>query len=316
MAALSIERLAALSRRLGGQTFVNSLNTLNYAANKTHESESAGVFRDRELTRKTRRLASNLPLVDRLIGGGIARGRLSELTGSAGKTSLAAAFAANALRNGEVVGWLDLEGRFDPGSMTAAGVDLARMLWTSPAHIEKSCLARRTVRFEAFANTDMNGEALYREPRQARDKPERAMLKAAEWLMAAGGFGLIVIDFGALRWPFRPSVAMRLARGAEQSGTAVIVLSTRRVCGTFSALSLVFASSRASFSRACPEAPLLFEGFVTDLRVARNKLGGSHGAIALKLTADPYAVDDSEKTEQLGESISLAAIADDARAVS
>jgi hypothetical protein len=53
------------------------------------------------------------------------------------------------------------------------------------------------------------------------------MLKAAEWLMSAGGFGLIVIDFGGLRWPLRSSVAMRLARGAEQSGAAVMVLSAR-----------------------------------------------------------------------------------------
>jgi recA bacterial DNA recombination protein len=289
----------------------NSSNTLDL-----RKHEWARVNRGSELTRKTRRLASNVPLVDQLISGGIARGRINELTGSAGKTSLATAFAVSALRNGEVVGWLDLEGRFDPDSMNAAGVDLARMLWTSPAHIEKSRLANRTVRFEALANEETNGEAFYRESRKACDKPERAMLKAAEWLMAAGGFGLVVIDFGALRWPLRPSVAMRLARGAEQSGAAVIVLSARRMCGTFAALSLVFASSRASFSRACPEAPLLFEGFVTDLRVARNKLGRSHGAIALKLTADPYAIDDSEEMDQLDESISLSAIADDARAVS
>jgi len=216
-----------------------------------------------------------------------------------------------------VVGWLDLEGRFDPGSMTAAGVDLARMLWTSPGLIEKNGLARHTVRFEALANGESNVEVLYRETRKApHDKPERAMLKAAEWLMAAGGFGLIVIDFGALRWPLKPSVAMRLARGAEQSGTAVIVLSASRICGTFAALSLVFVSSRASFSRACPEAPLLFEGFVTELQVAGNKLGASHGAIALKLTADPYAIGDSEGTEQLSESISLTRVADHTRAIS
>jgi hypothetical protein len=61
---------------------------------------------------------------------------------------------------------------------------------------------------------------------------------------------------------------------------------------------------------------LLFEGFVTDLRVARNKLGGSHGAIAFKLTADPYATDDFDRTEQTSESISSAAIADDSVAVS
>jgi hypothetical protein len=303
--------------------FLRSTSSTTYSLNKNLSNtldlsiyDCAGISRISELTRKTRRLASNLPLVDQLTNGGIARGRISELTGNAGKTSLAAAFAANALRNGEVVGWLDLEGRFDPESMIAGGVDLARMLWSSPALIEKSFRARRAVRFEALANKDMNGEVLYRELRKAHDKPERAMLKAAEWLMAAGGFGLVVIDFGVLRWPLRPSVAMRLARGAEQSGAAVIVLSTRRVCGTFSTLSLVFASSRASFSRACPEAPLLFEGFVTDLRVARNKLGGSHGAITLKLMADPYAIDDAEETKQLDEPISLAAIADDACAVS
>lgn len=277
--------------------------------------ELAGVSRGRELTRKTCRLPSNVPLVDQLISGGIARGRISELTGSTGKTSLATAFAASALRNGEVVGWLDFEGRLDPPSMTAAGVDLTRTLWISPALIEKNRLARRAVRFEAFAE-DTNGEASYRESRLSRDKPKWAMLKTAEWLMAAGGFGLVVIDFGAQRWPLRSSVAMRLARGAEQSGTAVIVLSARRMCGTFAALSLVFASSRASFSRACPGAPLIFEGFETDLRVARNKLGGSRGAIAWRLTADPYAIDDSEGMEQFGESISLTVIADNTRAVS
>jgi hypothetical protein len=275
-----------------------------------------GVQYGRELIRKTRRLACDVPQVDQLIGGGIARGRISEFTGSAGKTSLAAAFAARASRNGEVVGWLDLEGRFDPVSMNAAGIDLARTLWASAALIKKSYMTRHSVRFEALANEDTNGEAGYREPHEARDNPVRAILKAAEWLMAAGGFGLVVIDFGVLRWPLRSSMTMRLARAAEQSGTAVIVLSARRICGTFAALNLVFVSSRASFSRACPSAPLLFEGFVTDLRVARNKLGGSHGAITLKLTADPYAIDDAEEMEQLDESKSLAAIADDSRAVS
>jgi hypothetical protein len=98
------------------------------------------------------------------------------------------------------------------------------------------------------------------------------MLKATEWLLSAGGFGLIVIDFGGLRWPLRSSVAMRLARGAEQSGAAVMVLSARQMCGTFAALRLVFDHSRANFSRASRGIPLLFDGFVTDLRVAHNSL--------------------------------------------
>jgi RecA/RadA recombinase len=52
--------------------------------------EFAGVFRCRELTRKDRRLSSGLFPIDELIGGGIVRDRVSEITGgaSSGKTSL------------------------------------------------------------------------------------------------------------------------------------------------------------------------------------------------------------------------------------
>jgi hypothetical protein len=186
--------------------------------------------------------------------------------------------------------------------MTAAGIDPERMLWTAPAMGEASCGAAGAITQakpnQSAAAWEAEGVASVRDGsfyggRETRQRPEHSMLKAAEWLMAAGGFGLIVIDFGRLRWPLRPSVAMRLARGAEQSGTALIILSARRLCGTFAALSLAFDHSRASFSRRGPGAPVLFDGFVTDLRVARNKLGGSQGAIVWKLTTDPYAVNDN-----------------------
>ena len=252
MASLPISHLAADSALAGEISVENSSNTLDLRVT-ARPREFAGILRGREFTRKTRRLASTIAPIDQLIGGGIARGRISELTGRAGKTSLAAAFAANAVGRGEVVAWLDLEGRFDPSSMTAAGLDLARILWTSPKMMEKDCRTQRRFRVEARTTGESNEEAQYREPRGVRDKPERAILKAAEWLMAAGGFGLIVIDFGGLRWPLRSSTAMRLARGAEQSGAAVMVLSARRMCGTFAALSLVFDHSRANFSRSSPK---------------------------------------------------------------
>ena len=316
MGSLAISHLDTLAAPAVTNSGNSSSNTLDLRVTpKRHEF--TGILRGREFTRKTRRLASTVAPIDQLIGGGIARGRISELTGRAGKTSLAAAFAANAVDRGEVVAWLDLEGRFDPSSMTAAGVDLARILWTSPRIIEGSRRIGRTFRLEARAIEETNEQTLYQEPREARDKPERAMLKAAEWLMAAGGFGLIVIDFGGFRWPLRSSVAMRLARGAEQSGAAVMVLSAHRMCGTFAALSLVFDHSRANFGRASPEAPLLFDGFVTDLRVARNKLGGSQGAVAWKLTADPYVIGHAEGVAAKPvEASPSAAIVADTRAVS
>ena len=81
----------------------------DYSAKVLELPEFAGVFRGRELTRKDRRLCSGLYPIDGLIGGGIVRGRVSEITGvmGSGKTSLAASFIATATRRGEVAAWID-----------------------------------------------------------------------------------------------------------------------------------------------------------------------------------------------------------------
>ena len=86
----------------------------------------------RDRTRKDGRLTCGIAPLDALLGG-IARGRISEVTGpiSSGKTTVAAAFASAASRRGEVVGWVDVPGAFDPRSVEAAGADLARTLWVS-----------------------------------------------------------------------------------------------------------------------------------------------------------------------------------------
>src|ERR1700730_11006689 len=109
--------------------------------------EFPGVFKGHELTRKDRRLLSGISQIDALIGG-IARGRISEITGpiSSGKTTIAASFASATSRRGEVVGWVDVPGAFDPRSLEAAGADLARILWVSFSR--KPALAR-----SAFINS-------------------------------------------------------------------------------------------------------------------------------------------------------------------
>lgn len=228
--------------------------------------EITGVFRGRELTRKERRLPCGITALDRLIGGGIARGRISEIIGNpgAGKTSLAAAFAVSATAGGEVVAWLDADGSFDPASIAAAGVELARMLWIAPP-----------------VNPSL------------RHPAGIAVLKAAEWILSAGGFGLLVIDCSARpdcngpRGPFTQSAALRLAHGAECSGAAVIVIAPHRMCGTFAALSLMLNRNRACFSHTGGGAPTLFEGLTLEARVARNKLGGSGGTVIWNALADP-----------------------------
>lgn len=229
----------------------------------TQLPDFAGVFRGRELTRKARRLASGIDALDALLDGGIARGRVSEIIGRAGtgRTSLAAAFAANATGRGEVIAWIDAAGAFDPASIAAAGVELARVLWAS-----------------------IPREASRMRPASSR---EGRVLKAAEMVLEAGGFGLIVIDFGDIFRAIPDSAVLRIARAAERSGAAVIAIAPRRICGTFAALSLTMNRAGASFSRIRPGAPALFDGLRLESVIARNKLGGSGAITRIVAAIDP-----------------------------
>jgi hypothetical protein len=241
--------------------------------------EFPGVFKGHELTRKDRRLTCGISQIDALIGG-VARGRISEITGpiSSGKTTIAASFASAASRRGEVVGWVDVPGAFDPRSLEAAGADLTRILWLS---------------FGKKASS-MRG-AFIAQPRElfTKERERRNELKAAELLLEAGGFGLVVIDFGTMRYPLSQSASLRLARAAERSGTAVLALATHRVCGTFAALTLSMSRLRASFSRLGKDAPALFDGLRIEAAVERNKLGVFGDRAQLFAAIDPLSNQDS-----------------------
>jgi len=234
--------------------------------------EFPGVFKGHELTRKEGRLSCGIAQIDALMGG-LARGRISEITGpiSSGKTTIAASFVSAASQRGEVVGWVDVPGAFDPRSLEAAGADLARIMWVS--FPKKPAFSRG-----GFVN---------------KERERRIELKAAELILEAGGFGLVVIDLvldiGGRPRTLTLSAALRLARAAERSGAAVIVLAERRTCGTFAALSLVLGRIRPFFSRTAPGAPALFDGIRVEAYVARNKLGCSGQAAAWRALVDPTA---------------------------
>lgn len=239
-------------------------------------AEISGIFRGHELTRKDRRLSSGIAPLDRLLAGGIACGRISEITGpnSSGKTTIAAAFAAHASRRGETVGWIDATGAFDPRSIDAAGADLSRILW--------ACVSPDVPRQQASGMWNNGARTKY-----------ATVLKAAELLLEAGGFGLVVVDFGAMRYPLTQSAALRLARAAERSGAAVLAVAQYRMCGTFAALTLAANRARACFSRSACGAPALFDGIRIDASVARNKLGVFGHRTELLAVIDLHETDDS-----------------------
>src|SRR5262245_21827212 len=139
------------------------------------------------------RLPTGLGALDAALGGGLPRGRVTELAGppSAGRTGLACAIAGWATRRGETIAWVDPADVRDPETAAAAGVVLGRTLWARP-----------------------------------RGVPDA--LRAAELVLGAGGFGLVVLDVGAGTGRSATRVWPRLARAAERTGAVLLVIAPRR----------------------------------------------------------------------------------------
>jgi hypothetical protein len=161
--------------------------------------------------------------LDRSLGGGIARGQISEITGlgSTGRTALVHALLAGTTSRGELAACIDPLDRFDVASAVSAGVVLERLLW---------------VRGEDVAGTqpalDPAWEPSRARPGQGRQTPiGRAVsraLKATALVLSAGGFGVVVLDLadvprrvlGAL--PF--TTWLRLQRLIASSDTACVLI--------------------------------------------------------------------------------------------
>ena len=92
-------------------------------------------------TGPTFRYPSGLPSIDDLLGGGFARGQLSEIVGppSSGRTSLCLSLLAQTTSGaGELAAIVDRADAFDPLSAKVAGVDLARVLWVRVKEIQEA----------------------------------------------------------------------------------------------------------------------------------------------------------------------------------
>ncbi|MGO9455052.1 MAG: hypothetical protein ACLQDV_28990 [Candidatus Binataceae bacterium] len=232
--------------------------------------DAAHIFRGHELTAKHRRLSSGLAALDAILDGGIVRGRVSEIVGpiGSGRTSIAARFISAATLVGEVTAWIEGARNFDPADIAAGSASLDRILWASVDD-------RRTLALDSSGRFHR-----YR---------FSSVFKAAEMVLKAGGFGLVVIDIGPHAVPLPQSIALRLAREAERSGTAVIVVAPYRICGTFAALSLKLTRLEASFNRIAPASPALFDGVVIQASTVRNKLGRTGGSAVICGAIDPLA---------------------------
>jgi hypothetical protein len=174
---------------------------------------------------------TGMAALDQALGGGLARGHLSEIVGprSSGRTTVMCRMLAAAGARGEAVALIDTCDRFDPASAEAAGVDLSMLLWI----------------------------------RETGDAPRA--LKAMNLVLQAGGFGIVAFDVAdvhamALR-QFPYTTWMRMARVIEGGQTAAVIVGADRLArspgGVTIALDATPDVPRARWSGTSDRARLL-----------------------------------------------------------
>jgi recA bacterial DNA recombination protein len=174
------------------------------------EAEIVGRF-GKSLTLQEKNDATNIStgiqVLDDLIGG-IPRGSLSEIFGtiSSGRTSLLFSMLGYATTHDEICALVDTHNVFAPSTAAAAGIDLDRLLWVRcGANIENA-------------------------------------FKAADLLLHAGGFGLVVLDMADVAGKDAKRIISswwyRFRRTVENKPSAIVVMASDSCVRSCAALSL------------------------------------------------------------------------------
>jgi hypothetical protein len=178
--------------------------------------------------------------LDTLLGGGLRRGHLSEMTGSpsSGRGSLVVRALAAAAERGEAVAVIDTHDTFDPASASAQGLSLSHLLWV-------------------------------------RDTGDVARaLKAFSLVLQAGGFGVVVFDLADAPAPalrrFPWTTWMRIARIVEGSDTVALLVGGERIARSSGGVTIALESSPARWQGSSPRARL-FAGVTPAPRIVRAR---------------------------------------------
>jgi len=204
------------------------------------------------LRRSARRapLPTGIPEVDAVIGG-VPRGAITEIVGreGAGRTSVLLRLLASATSGGETCAYVDTGDVFDPAGAAASGVALSQVVWVR-----------------------CGGEVSH-------------ALRAADYFVQAGGFGLVALDLGAvpprrlgnIRTPYWHR--FRLAVG--ETPTVLAVLSAEAVARGCSRARLLVRQKRRLWSGE--QGGRLFRGIDFEISALKPDPGG-----AVTVTASPH----------------------------
>jgi len=221
-----------------------------------------------------------LPAVDRLLGGGVPRGRLVEVAGpsSSGRTALALGWLARLTRAGELVAVVDPADALDPRSAAEAGVLLPRVLWVrAPGLPEALRATERLLAARGFALVLLDLGAADAEATSGADAHAtrgddvHATRDADAEARPATNADSRPGRAGAAHADLRDTTWLRLARAAAGARTSLALLTAQRRAGSFADLALELRPGGARFS----PAPALLEGLETRAVLVRNRLGPS-----------------------------------------
>ena len=230
--------------------------------------------------------STGLADLDALIGGGLPRGGISEITGeaSSGGTSVILSLLAEATARGEVAAYIDVSDCLDPLSAAAAGVELERLLWVRCGQADgvqfpASARTRKTSPHDSRNLNDAIPPSSSRSAAQPRNYGETAWgetaWRALNLVVSAGGFGVIVLDLGGVAGrrlgPWRNRPWMRLMRAIKGASTVLVILTPRRLTCGVSSLALELNRDKVHWTGQ-PGISLLFNGVEAQVRVLSQRI--------------------------------------------
>lgn len=214
-------------------------------------TNGAELIRALEKARRDELVPTTLSSFDTLLGGGLPRGKMVELTGrrAAGRFSIILSALAAATSMGEAAVLVDLGDHLDPQLAEANGVDLRRLLWIRPKTLKQAVMC-----------TEM---------------------------ITATGFQLVVLDAGLHPMPGRrvPEAAwVRLGRSAEAHGTAMLISTPYPLTGTASEAVVAAKRSRTKWLGG-GRSPRVLAGIALELTLEKHRhlKPGANASLSLEV---------------------------------
>lgn len=164
--------------------------------------------------------STGIKQIDEFIEGGLPRGAITEIFGhaSSGRTTFLLSSLAHATTQEEVCALIDINDVFDPHTASQAGINPDRLLWV-----------------------------------RCNNNLEHAF-KAADLILQAGGFGMVILDLGDVPAKSAKRIISswwyRFRRTLEATSTAMIVITEESCVGSRAALALELNQETCVWSSA------------------------------------------------------------------